>query len=147
MTPNFSLLHDLKLPERQATEMDEHQPGTTTIPTEPTTTTPPAPSAQPNKPPPRLTSTQKLRILLYRSLTTADRNVVRLSKLLSSPSGTDTLLCTTSYTLTLLRALLSRLLERFRNRRESRWHLTPRRDAHCLSARAHQHKSPSPDRG
>jgi hypothetical protein len=112
MTPNFSLLHDLKLPERQATEMDEHQPGTITIPTEPTTTTPPAPSAQPNKPPPRLTSTQKLRILLYRSLTTADRNVVRLSKLLSSPSGTDTLLCTTSYTLTLLRALLSRLLER-----------------------------------
>jgi hypothetical protein len=113
MTPNFSLLHDLKLPGHQPSEMDDKCPETTTIPSEPITASPQ--SAQPEKPqrtPSRLSNIQKLRFLLYRYLTTADRNVLRLSRLLSSPSGTDTLLCTTSYTLTLLRALLSRLLER-----------------------------------
>ncbi|KAF1921312.1 hypothetical protein BDU57DRAFT_510061 [Ampelomyces quisqualis] len=95
--------------------MDDKHPETTTIPSD--STEPPTPQA--NKipvPSPRLSNTQKLRFLLFRSLTNSarstDRNLVRLSKLLSTPSGTDVLLCTTSYTLTLVHALLSRLLER-----------------------------------
>jgi len=59
---------------------------------------------------------QKLRFLLLRYLAstarTTDRTLVRLSTILSTPSGIDTILCTTSYTLTLLSALLSKLLER-----------------------------------
>jgi hypothetical protein len=94
--------------------MDDKHPESTTIPSPPTFSSP-----QPDKTPPppsRLSNTQKLRFLLYRYLTTTarttDHNLVRLSKLLSTPSGTDVLLCTTSYTLTLVRALLSRLLAR-----------------------------------
>jgi hypothetical protein len=90
--------------------MDDKHPESTTIPSAPASTTPQSDKAPPSTP--RLSNTQKLRFLLYRYLTTTDRNLVRLSKLLSTPSGTDVLLCTTSYTLTLVRALLSRLLAR-----------------------------------
>ncbi|KAI8931966.1 hypothetical protein NX059_010862 [Plenodomus lindquistii] len=102
--------------------MDDPQPQpTTTIPSDPTVTTPapataPSPSESPSPPRPSPSALQKLRLYILKYLTTlarsTDRNLIRLSKLLSSPSSTDTLLCTTSYTLTLLHALLSRLLER-----------------------------------
>ncbi|KAF2825905.1 hypothetical protein CC86DRAFT_446455 [Ophiobolus disseminans] len=95
--------------------MEDSHPTTTTIPSSPTN----PPPSQPDKPPPprsHPSALQKLRFLLLRLLTnsarTADRNLIRLSKLLSTPSGIDVLLCTTSYTLTLVHALLSRLLER-----------------------------------
>lgn len=68
------------------------------------------------KPQTRPTNIQKLRLLLFHYLTksanSTDRTIIRLAKLLSTPSGTDVLLCTISYTLTLVRTLLSRLLER-----------------------------------
>ncbi|USP81810.1 peroxin 11c protein [Curvularia clavata] len=87
---------------------------------------------QPPPPPPQATSTphsdaapkpalrptllHKLRFLLLKRISQAagstDRTLLRLSKLLSTPRGTDILLCTTSYTLTLVHALLSRILER-----------------------------------
>lgn len=108
--------------------MEDQHPDTTTVPSNPTITaevtasqsdrTPKTPqSPQSSQPPLRSSSTtQKLRYLLFRYLSntasSTDRNLVRLSKLLSTPSGVDVLLCTTSYTLTLVRALLSRLLER-----------------------------------
>lgn len=94
---------------------------TTTIPSDPTLFTPPSSTAppsseKPSAPRPRPSTLQTLRVYLLKYLTTiprtADRNLVRLAKLLSTPSGTDTLLCTTSYTLTLVHALLSRLLQR-----------------------------------
>jgi hypothetical protein len=98
--------------------MDDKQPESTTIPSEPTTSAelPPSRADKPSTPPPRPTALQKLRFLLLRYLAktahTIDRNLVRLSKLLSTPAGIDTLLCTTSYTLTLVHALLSRILDR-----------------------------------
>jgi hypothetical protein len=96
--------------------MDDKHPESTTVPSNPITSPPPAQPDKTPPPPKQLTNTQKLRFLLLKYLTTTarstDRNLIRLSKLLSSPSGTDVLLCTTSYTLTLVRALLSRLLER-----------------------------------
>jgi hypothetical protein len=90
------------------------------VPSNPTTveSSTPLPDERPKIPqtPHRLSNLQKLRFLLCKYLTTAarstDRKLIRLSKLLSTPSGVDVLLCTTSYTLTLVRALLSRLLER-----------------------------------
>lgn len=93
---------------------DAHpHPDTTTIPSSPTS---PQPEKSQNPPPTNPTTLQKLRFLLLRYLTNAarstDRNLLRLSKLLSSPGSTDALLCTTSYTLTLVHSLLSRLLER-----------------------------------
>ncbi|KAH9877873.1 hypothetical protein J1614_003090 [Plenodomus biglobosus] len=102
---------------------DSHAQSTTTIPSDPPINTPESSSTaaasnpdQPSAPRPSPSALQKIRIYLLRYLTTAarttDRNLVRLAKLLSTPSGTDTLLCTTSYTLTLLHALLSRLLSR-----------------------------------
>jgi hypothetical protein len=104
--------------------MEDAHPNTTTIPSDSTRAANP-PSLQPDKTaqpdktpptPPRSSLLQKLRLLLLRYLTrtvhTTDRTLIRLSKLLSTPSGTDVLLCTTSYTLTLIHALLSRVLER-----------------------------------
>ncbi|KAH7067362.1 hypothetical protein BKA63DRAFT_522045 [Paraphoma chrysanthemicola] len=98
--------------------MGDTHPESTTIPSEPTTSANP-PSPRTDKTPtapPRPSLVQKLRFLLLRYLSntarSADRNLIRLSKLLSTPSGIDVLLCTTSYTLTLVHALLSRLLER-----------------------------------
>jgi hypothetical protein len=100
--------------------MEDEAPTSTTVPSNPTTAASPTPlpDERPKTPqtPRRLSNLQKLRFLLFRYLTTAarstDRNLIHLSKLLSTPSGVDVLLCTTSYTLTLVRALLSRLLER-----------------------------------
>lgn len=97
--------------------MADPHPDTTTIPSDPTITIHAA--SQPEKAP-RLPMSQnslrRLRCLIVRSLSNAarstDHNLVRLSELLSTPSGIDVLLCTTSYTLTLVHALLSRLLER-----------------------------------
>lgn len=95
--------------------MDAQHPESTTIPSGTPVSSPPTPD-KPSKPQPRTTNIQKLRFHLLHYLTTSahstDRTIIRLSKLLSTPSGTDVLLCTTSYTLTLVRALLSRLLER-----------------------------------
>jgi hypothetical protein len=108
-------------PTPAAGRMDDKHPESTTIPSSPPATlaTPATPATQPDKPSPplqHLSNAQKLRfILLARLKYTAhktDRTLLRLAKLLSTPSGTDVLLCTTSYTLTLVRALLSRLLER-----------------------------------
>ncbi|EDU48450.1 conserved hypothetical protein [Pyrenophora tritici-repentis Pt-1C-BFP] len=94
---------------------DPH-PTTTTIPNASTNPPSPSPNTTPKPPPPCATLIQKLRILLLRSLSktahTTDHTLVRLDTLLSTPSGIDTLLCTTSYTLTLLSALLSKILER-----------------------------------
>ncbi|KAH6876002.1 hypothetical protein BKA58DRAFT_132924 [Alternaria rosae] len=98
--------------------MEDSHPDSTTIPSSISANHPtPHPDAKPPPTPPsRLTAVQKLRFLLLRYLArtagTADRTLVRLSKLLSTPSGTDVLLCTTSYTLTLIHAILSRVLER-----------------------------------
>ncbi|KAL6704293.1 hypothetical protein ACN47E_008357 [Coniothyrium glycines] len=97
--------------------MDDSHPDSTTIPSEPSNTAEPLPKTDklPNTPASR-SSLQRLRLIIFKYLSNAahstDRNLLRLSKLLSTPSGTDVLLCTASYTLTLLRALLSRLLER-----------------------------------
>ncbi|CAG5181372.1 uncharacterized protein ALTATR162_LOCUS9729 [Alternaria atra] len=98
--------------------MEDSHPNSTTIPSD--TASHPTPQSdaapKPTPPPSRPTLIQKLRFLLLRYLAktagTTDRTLVRLSKLLSTPSGTDVLLCTTSYTLTLIHAVLSRVLER-----------------------------------
>jgi hypothetical protein len=102
-------------PTPAAGRSDDQRPESTTIPSSPLAT----PAAQPDKPSPppqHLSNAQKLRFLLLARLKytahKTDRTLLRIAKLLSTPSGTDVLLCTTSYTLTLLRALLSRILER-----------------------------------
>jgi hypothetical protein len=101
--------------------MDEPHPSTTTVPsadsstlpTSPTSPTSPTHNAHNASPrPPNPTLLKQLRFLLARSLAATDHNLLRLSKLLSTPTGIDVLLCTTSYTLTLVRALLSRVLEK-----------------------------------
>lgn len=98
--------------------MDEQTPNTTTVPSDPTIKSEPlsASTDKPSQPRPNPTALQKLRLYLLRRILSAahsaDRNIVRLSKLLSTPSGIDVLLCTTSYTLTLIHAILSRILER-----------------------------------
>lgn len=65
---------------------------------------------------PTPTLLQKIRFLLLKHTSKAagstDRTLLRLAKLFSTPRGTDILLCTTCYTLTLVQALLSRILER-----------------------------------
>lgn len=98
--------------------MDDSHQNTTTTPSDPTTSTEPTPSTAdkpPRPPPPNISALQKLRHLLLRYPTgvarSTDRILLRLSRLFSSPSGTDRLLCTISYTLTLTHALLSRLLQ------------------------------------
>lgn len=84
---------------------------TTTVPSDPTTD--PKTVPQPPQPPRKLP--RKLHRFLFRYIShlarTADYNLVRLSKLLSTPASTDALLCTISYTLELVHALLSKLLE------------------------------------
>jgi hypothetical protein len=96
--------------------MDDKHPASTTVPSNPDVSTEPSHPDRTPKPPPRSTILQKMRFLLLRYMAntarSADHNLVRLSKLLSTPSGVDVLLCTTSYTLTLVHALLSRVLER-----------------------------------
>lgn len=97
--------------------LDGERPPTTTMPSANRTTSTSSPKPDKPTPPPSSSSNfQKLRLILRYYLTklarSADRNVLRLSTLLSTPTGIDALLCTTSYTLTLVHALLSRLLER-----------------------------------
>ncbi|CAI6311020.1 unnamed protein product [Periconia digitata] len=99
---------------------NKEPPTTTTVPSEPTissspsasSSTPPSAPSQPNQKNVLL----KLRALILHYLTVSlrktDRTILRLSSLLSNPTTTDNLLCTTSYTLSLLHALLSRLLAR-----------------------------------
>ena len=98
-------------------KMEDPHPNTTTIPS--ANSDPVAPTSSPDTPrppPPRPTLLQKLRYLLAlrlrNALTTTDRNLLRLSTLLSTPNGIDVVLCTTSYTLTLVHALGQRLLEK-----------------------------------
>jgi hypothetical protein len=92
----------------------EPHPSSTTIPADPTVDPPSKPST-PSSPRPSSSTVAKLRTLLLRYIAylarTADRTLVRLSTLLSNPASTDALLGTTSYTLSLIRAILSRLLE------------------------------------
>ena len=97
--------------------MEDPHPATTTIPS--ANSDPVAPTSSPDTPrppPPRPTLLQKLRYLLAlrlrSALTTTDRNLLRLSTLLSTPTGIDVVLCTTSYTLTLVHALGQRLLDK-----------------------------------
>ncbi|KAK8249086.1 hypothetical protein IWZ00DRAFT_316999 [Phyllosticta capitalensis] len=86
---------------------------------------PPAPSSAP-EPAPVSTSSEKAPATaaskarasqVRRLLTTTDVLLLRLSRLLSTPSGTDSLLCTLSYTLTFVaahtRTYVSARLERF----------------------------------
>ncbi|KAG9200543.1 hypothetical protein G6514_006885 [Epicoccum nigrum] len=100
--------------------MDDSHPNTTTIPSgdiDAITSTPSQSQPDtPRPPPPRPTLLQKLRYILAlrlrNVLTTTDRNLLRLSALLSTPNGIDVVLCTTSYTLTLVYALGQRVLEK-----------------------------------
>ncbi|KAF2011258.1 hypothetical protein BU24DRAFT_453847 [Aaosphaeria arxii CBS 175.79] len=92
---------------------------TTTIPsTEQPQPQPPTKSPQPSQAPPSPPSKPhllNLRLallrLIYRLAHSTDTTLLRISALLSTPSGIDSTLCTISYTLTLLRALLTRVLE------------------------------------
>ncbi|KAJ4299559.1 hypothetical protein N0V90_004805 [Kalmusia sp. IMI 367209] len=90
----------------------EARPATTTIPSETSKARPP-PTTEPSKPPPSVKGFS-LRIYLLRYLAIQahrlDRLLVRLSTIFASPTSTDALLGTISYTLELLSALLSRLL-------------------------------------
>ncbi|EKG16537.1 hypothetical protein MPH_06313 [Macrophomina phaseolina MS6] len=54
---------------------------------------------------------QQLRALLQSSLRSTDTTLLRLAKLLSTPSGIDSTLCTINYTLTLVRAGLQKHLD------------------------------------
>ena len=98
--------------------MEDPHPNTTTIPASTAASQPtPQPDAIPSpSPPSQPTFLRRLQFLLLKYLAktagTTDRTLVRLAKLLSTPNGTDVLLCTTSYTLTLVHAILSRVLER-----------------------------------
>ncbi|KAF2997100.1 hypothetical protein E8E13_003555 [Curvularia kusanoi] len=97
--------------------MEDSHPNSTTIPS--SDSAPVAPQSQPNTPrppPPSPTLLQKLRYLIARRLqnaaTSTDRNLLRLSALLSTPTGIDVVLCTTGYTLTLVYALGQQVLEK-----------------------------------
>ncbi|KAF2264833.1 hypothetical protein CC78DRAFT_532952 [Lojkania enalia] len=80
---------------------------------EPPTSTP---SAPPN-PQPSSNNLRNFRLhvlkILSRILAKTDITLLRLSHFFSSPTSTDALLCTLSYTLELLHALFSRLLTRY----------------------------------
>lgn len=86
-------------------------PTTTTIPSAPSVKeAPPASSSAPA--PKKPVPSQANPTLLLRTLLKTDRTLLRLATLFSNPTTTDNLLCTTSYTLTLVSALLSRFLAR-----------------------------------
>ncbi|KAK8170333.1 hypothetical protein BC567DRAFT_149836, partial [Phyllosticta citribraziliensis] len=82
---------------------------------EPAPVTTSTPSEKPPQPPAAAARARATHV--RRVLTTADALLLRLSRLLSTPSGTDSLLCTLSYTLTFVaahtRAYVSARLERF----------------------------------
>jgi hypothetical protein len=94
--------------------MDDKHPETTTIPSSDSSPRA-APAAQPEKPsappPSQLSAAQKLRLILaYRlknTLHKTDHTLLHLARLLSTPSGTDVLLCTTSYTLTTITSAIA----------------------------------------
>ncbi|KAF2676465.1 hypothetical protein K458DRAFT_424678 [Lentithecium fluviatile CBS 122367] len=92
---------------------EPHPSASTTTPSH-STTPPPDPPSTPSPPPRHASLLSKLRTLVLRYILylshRADRTLVRLSALLSSPTSTDALLGTTSYTLSLLHAVLSRVL-------------------------------------
>lgn len=97
--------------------MDDSHPDSTTIPS--ADSVPVAPSTSKTdtpRPPLKPTLLQKLRYILTRRLRNAarstDRNLLRLSALLSTPNGIDIVLCTTGYTLTLVYALGQQVLEK-----------------------------------
>jgi hypothetical protein len=100
------------------TEPRASNAATTTIPSsEPSSAPQEAPSSSkvPSKPRPNAGALQKSRLLLIRALYrlayTTDATLIRLSRVLSTPAGTDSLLCTISYTLKFLRSILSKVLE------------------------------------
>ncbi|KAF2745044.1 hypothetical protein M011DRAFT_488566 [Sporormia fimetaria CBS 119925] len=81
---------------------------------DPTTQTPISPSSSTSAPAPHPRSSsliQTLRVYMTIFASKTDHTLVRLNTLLSTPRGTDVLLCTLSYTLQLLSALLSRHLD------------------------------------
>lgn len=102
--------------------MAEPHPSSTTIPSDELDPIDPVdpivPTPQPSSSPPKSNAKslppKSLRYHILRALTLGaqrtDILLVRLAKLLSTPSGIDVLLCTTSYTLTLIHAILSRVL-------------------------------------
>jgi hypothetical protein len=97
--------------------MDDTNPKSTTIPSADSAPVAPDTSkAETPRPPPRPTLLQKLRYILATRIRNAahstDRNILRLSALLSTPTGIDVVLCTTGYTLTLVHALGQPVLEK-----------------------------------
>lgn len=97
--------------------MADTHPGSTTVPSTSSAAVAPSTSAPATpRPPPRPTLLQKLCYALLRRAKTAaqstDRNLLRLSALLSTPTGIDVVLCTTGYTLTLVYALGQQALEK-----------------------------------
>ena len=97
--------------------MEDSHPDSTTIPSADSVPVAPINSKTDTpRPPPRPTPLQKFRYILTRRLRNAahstDRNLLRLSALLSTPSGIDVVLCTTGYTLTLVYALGQQILEK-----------------------------------
>ncbi|KAF3046311.1 hypothetical protein E8E11_008381 [Didymella keratinophila] len=97
--------------------MDDSHPKSTTIPSvDSVPVAPDTSKAGAPRPPPRPSLLQKIRYILARRIRNAahstDRNILRLSALLSTPTGIDVVLCTTGYTLTLVYALGQQVLER-----------------------------------
>lgn len=97
--------------------MEDIHPDSTTIPSaDSVPVAASAPKTDAPRPPPKPTLLQKLRYILARRIGNAaqstDRNLLRLSALLSTPNGVDIVLCTTGYTLTLVYALGQQVLEK-----------------------------------
>lgn len=97
--------------------MGDSHPESTTIPSaDSVPVAPDTPKAEAPRPPPRPTLLQQIRYILARRIRNAahstDRNLLRLSALLSTPTGIDVVLCTTGYTLTLVYALGQQVLEK-----------------------------------
>lgn len=93
----------------------EKPPPSTTVPSNTTPSSSAIDPPEPKQATQNATTLQRLRAHILRHLTTlalkTDTTLLRLSSLLSNPAATDALLCTFSYTLELVAALLSRLLE------------------------------------
>ncbi|UPX15086.1 uncharacterized protein EKO05_0005549 [Ascochyta rabiei] len=95
---------------------DAHPDSTTTPSADSAPVEPATANAGPPRPPPSPTLAQRLGLLVVRRARAAaqstDRSLLRLSALLCTPNGIDTVLCTTGYTLTLVYALGQRVLEK-----------------------------------
>ena len=97
--------------------MGDSHPESTTVPSaESVPVAPDTSEAEAPHLPPQPTLLQKIRYILARRIRNTahftDRNLLRLSALLSNPAGIDIVLCTTGYTLTLVYALGQQVLER-----------------------------------